>query len=87
MVDASQKDKDDMLVRTLNFLSDSIIELDKRLRRVEEGLKSTQDAMLALHPDQLNKSDIGEKEKKECTCGVLRGIERGHYEGCPKFKS
>lgn len=25
-------------------------------------------------------------QNKDCTCGILRGIESGHYEDCPNYK-
>lgn len=53
-----QKERDTMLINTLNSFADSIKELDKRLRHVEEGLRSTQDVMLKLYPELINKKDI-----------------------------
>ncbi len=64
MSKASQKDKDNMLVNTLKYMGDSIIELDKRLRNVEEALQSTQDVLLKFFPDEIKKSDIKTESKE-----------------------
>ena len=57
-----QKDKDTMLISTLSSISDSIIELDSRLRNVEHALQSTQDALLQIFPDEINKHDLPKKK-------------------------
>ena len=61
----TQEDKDNILVNTLKFMGDSLIAFDKRLRKVEEALQSTQDFLLKVFPDDLSKSDIKTESEED----------------------